>query len=339
MHRRRARAPAFPILAAFLVILCLASGLPSAARADGVDTLNLLSYNVRNLPGTGFDTRRAAIEALFPGFDLVLLQEDFEPAPLRAAWPDPARLAHGPEAVFRWYHLLAPVAWAAGHPVPYDSGLSVMAAKPKIAGLKTIARHPYPVCHGTFGASLDCWATKGLLGARVSLANGTEVDVYTTHLDAGGHPASAAARRRQLADLVDRIATISAGRAVILAGDFNAPRRRPDDLIALEEALTALGLTSAGARARNRASDDCQVVHIYYRSAPGTTVEVLAAGELPVPLPEQYAGGMNFCSSDRRVYGPSDHPALAATFRVKPEFGSAGAWRYSDGTTQGEPEP
>jgi endonuclease/exonuclease/phosphatase family metal-dependent hydrolase len=318
-HRTASRLRA---LAAGLALACSATTTPQAApgaqAAPGSVTFDLLSYNIRNLPGTGFDARRADVLAMLPDFDLVLLQEDFEPAPLGRSAFAPERTARGPQAVFRWYHLLAPFARAAGHPVPYDSGLSAMAPGPTIRSMQTITRHAYADCHGLIGASLDCWATKGLLGLRVELANGATVDVYTTHLDAGGHAASAQARRRQLEAMVRQIRRFSAGRAVILAGDFNAPPRRPDDRRALAAALAALDLTSAQALARNADSANCQVTHIFYRSVPGTRLEVLRAGEYPVPLPEPYADGMNFCSPDRRRYGPSDHPALTVTFQVAP---------------------
>jgi endonuclease/exonuclease/phosphatase family metal-dependent hydrolase len=319
----RAGAAAFRIGAAALrnLVLCLVVAGSPATRAElhGPIVFDLLSYNVRNLPDTGFETRRAAIEGMLSEFDLVVLQEDFEPDPLRDAWPHRDRVASGPEAAYRWYHLLAPLAWAAGHPVPYDSGLSLLAADgPAIAGIRTISRLPFADCHGVFGASLDCWATKGLLGVRVGFANGASVDVYTTHLDAGGHPRSTQARWNQMDALAREIGRISNGRPLILAGDFNAPDRRPDDRKALAAALAALNLTSAEAHARNAASRDCQVVQIYYRGTPATALEVLGAGEVPVDLPAPYQSGMNFCSSDRRRLGPSDHPALAARIRVLP---------------------
>jgi endonuclease/exonuclease/phosphatase family metal-dependent hydrolase len=318
------------LILALWLLPALASGEQPAAL-----TFDLLSYNIRNLPNTGFEARRAAIEAILPEYDLVVLQEDFEPDPLRDAWPDRDRVAAGPEAAYRWYHLLAPVGWVAGYPVPYDSGLSVLAAgRSAVRGVRTISRLPYSDCHGLFGAGLDCWATKGLLGVRVALANGATVDVYTTHLDAGGHPASVVARWNQLDAMVDEIGTVSAGRALIVAGDFNAPLRRPDDRTALDAALAALGLTSAQATARNQASHDCQVVQIYYRSIPGTRLELVRAGERAVTLPEPYVDGMNFCSGDRRIYGPSDHPALTATFRV-----TADALSLGEVTSEPAPRP
>ena len=56
---------------------------------------------------------------------------------------------------------------------------------------------------------------------RLLLRNGAEIDVYTTHLDAGSSRGDRQARRNQLKRIRKKIEKKSRGRAVIFAGDLN----------------------------------------------------------------------------------------------------------------------
>jgi endonuclease/exonuclease/phosphatase family metal-dependent hydrolase len=96
-----------------------------------------------------------------------------------------------------------------------------------------------PTLHPFSGpaTSWDKLARKGALVSRVTLSRGFEVDVITTHLQAGYEPAAAVARTAQLEQLGRLIAEVSSpDRPLIVAGDFNidglaAARSDPEYLL------------------------------------------------------------------------------------------------------------
>jgi len=292
----------------------------SASTADRSSIeLGLLSYNIRKLPDTRFATRKPLIQEMIDEYDIVLLQEDFRPGPLHDDWS--GWRARGPGPRFRLSHLLTPAIRLFGRNAPYGSGLSILTRPPAPPGplfeANVIARVSYDSCHGVFGASFDCWANKGLVGIRVTAAGGGSLDVYTTHLEAGGAAADQAVRARQLATLTNTIETRSENRAVLLSGDFNAPPKRRADHRNLMHAVTALGLTDTGARPTNRASDPCRVIRTFYRSGTDTQLTVLHTGEVIGSTPGGDSEGMDFCSRGRKERGLSDHPALEVQLRVE----------------------
>ena len=184
-------------------------------------TLSLLSYNVHGISSLIFhdvgpgDTRfrSASLGFLARDYDLVLLQEDFE-------YHD--RIIEGPKVAYvqrgsgpRWTMLplrvlTLPLFWVPLN-APYGSGLTIAAPALRPVEVKrngkvkrtdgVLVRKGFADCHGWFRNSADCFSTKGLLGVRLSLRNGAEVDIYTTHLDAGDSKGDQKARRAQLASL------------------------------------------------------------------------------------------------------------------------------------------
>jgi endonuclease/exonuclease/phosphatase family metal-dependent hydrolase len=115
-----------------------------------------------------------------------------------------------------------------------NSGLFNL-SKPKIvaSSFKSFSR-----CQGEI-----CYADKGVLHTRSRLANGAEVDIYNTHLQPfrkGGD-----VRLHQLEELLSHIRRTNDGkRAVLLVGDLNTSRTRPD-FPHIMKALEEFGLTDA----------------------------------------------------------------------------------------------
>jgi len=192
-------------------------------------TLRLVTYNVAGLPqaiSPGSPMRNSAlISPLLNGYDLALLQEDFA------------------------YH--AELASAVDHPYaspppPPDvregglgDGLSFFSRHPFVE----LVREPWRDCFGHSDSGSDCLTSKGFAMARFDLGEGRQLDVYDAHADAGSAPGDLAARASNLRQLADAIATRSAGRALIVAGDLNARYSRVGDTV--PELLQAAGLTDA----------------------------------------------------------------------------------------------
>ncbi len=209
------------------VFAVLGMGLAPAGASAG--SFSVLTYNVAGLPqGTNPDQFPAVntvkISPKLDAYDLVLVQEDF------------------------WYHddLVSRV----DHPYrsekdtggrdPYYIGLG--------DGLNTLSRSPFDGftrvmwndCSGYFDMGSDCLAPKGFSFARHTLAPGAEIDVYDLHADAGSAAEDLAARAGNLRQLQAFIEVTSAGRAVLVMGDFNSRYTRSGDI--LPELLAATGL-------------------------------------------------------------------------------------------------
>src|SRR5687768_5001163 len=146
---------------------------PDAGARRGA--LTILNYNVHGLPPliTGDDTpaRMSMISPLLNAFDVVGLQEDFEPANHMLLTMDSmhAYLEHYDD------------------PLPnrlYGAGLTIL-SNPDVVDVH--AQH-YIACFGELlGPGLtDCVASKGFHVTRLKLAQGVEIDFYNTHMDAGG---------------------------------------------------------------------------------------------------------------------------------------------------------
>ena len=214
-----------------LLLLAGCGGEPEPLRAPPAKPpsgeFTTLSYNVAGLPQEFSKVRPREniprISPLLAGYDIVLTQEDFD-------WWRPGL----DKFDFAHYHerLRAETGhpWAsARHPGPEAVGLHAPTQRPTLMvgdGLGLLSRFPFDelrrVPWKTFGESAaDGLAMKGFAMARVELAAGAGVDVYTLHADAGGAPADDAARRAGFEQLAAWMEAHSAGRAVILGGDTN----------------------------------------------------------------------------------------------------------------------
>lgn len=299
-----------------LAILLLASG-PCAAQLQ----LSLINYNVQNLPKGDFEQRAQELLDLVATYDLVLLQEDFAPDGLYSRWQAGPHW-RGPAAGRRWHDWLAFVGRPLGYRAPYDSGLSVLARQDigPVERIEALVNVAFDACHGIVRHSHDCWANKGLLGVRVTLTNGAAFDLYTTHLDAGSGRGDHEARLAQFEQIEAVMAEHSVGRAVVFAGDFNIPGKRPVQYADLLALVGRLGLEDAGVHATHEDWQACQRDFIFVRSGADVRLEVISGGEPLASTPGAGPEGVDFCGGDSwRDNALSNHPALAARLRVERE--------------------
>lgn len=271
--------------------------LPSVAEPI---PLSVLSYNTHGLPAwiarDRPEKRFPQIAKLAASYDLALFQENFVDSNFKALggglkdW----FLQRGNGSRAGWLSMLSTLCGSCG------SGLTI-AAQPKLK-TEVLARNAYGSCSGWLTASNDCWATKGYMAIRVTLANGDTVDVYDLHLDAGGGRSDHKVRRKQLEVLRAEVARTSAGHAVIVGGDFNLDPRRRRDRVLLDRFTSELQLTSSGACSATKWPE--QLDHLLYRSGGATQLKLISAGEAE-----------EFLSHKNKPL--SDHPAVFARFEAE----------------------
>ncbi|HEX5660377.1 MAG TPA: endonuclease/exonuclease/phosphatase family protein [Polyangiales bacterium] len=198
------------------------AGAPDANAPAGTP-LRVLTYNVAGLP-EGLSSSTPAknsplISPLLNGYDLALLQEDFT------------------------YH--AQIVSMAMHPYqsPSDTrgqslgdGLNFLSDYP----FSELTRVKWTECNGTLDQGSDCLTPKGFSFARIDV-DGTSIDIYDLHADAGSSALDQRARADNLRQLAQAIRERSDGRAVIVAGDTNARYTRAGDN--LPELVDGAGLT------------------------------------------------------------------------------------------------
>lgn len=229
-----------------LFVICAAACAPAEETTSGLmedvspevqgphrveGELSLLTYNVAGLPDliSKSDPEEfiPQISPLLNGYDLVLVQEDFAyHAELSGAAEHPYRTAPMFEVPDQ---------------IPMSDGLNRFSVFP----LGRLHRIQWPGCSGDFDCSNDCLATKGFSFARVELAPGVTADVYNLHGEAGSCPEDAVQGRLGMRRLAEFIGTWSAGRPVLVAGDFNLRWNNPEDVEALQILVDQTGLTEA----------------------------------------------------------------------------------------------
>lgn len=203
-----------------------------------------LSYNVAGLPegisGSHPATNTPIISPLLNAYDLVLVQESWQT-------PDP-----NPLAPLRVYHelLVADADHAyksdpASHPLGNDperpsallgDGLNRMS---RMFFLPEVVRERWDGCHNS---AADCLALKGFSFARMVLMPGFTVDVYNLHMEAGSDPEDDVLRDEGITQLSTFIASVSAGRAIIVGGDFNLHTNTEPDSTQFQRLLSETGL-------------------------------------------------------------------------------------------------
>jgi len=274
-----------------LVFLLLAA----TVRAEPIE-LSILSYNTHGLAswiaGDDPEARFPEISRLLNRYDVALIQEDWAYHELLTehAVHQVVERGNGAELLMGMIPLFS------------GSGLTSL-VKLAPGAVTKVTREAYGACSGWLGGANDCLASKGFLLLRLRLAGGVEVDVVQTHLDAGQGDEDRAARARQLELLAERLSELSAGRALVVAGDFNLRHDVPGDRELLERFASALGLADSGAKpadaARWRRLD-----YLLYRSGDEVALTVSDAGE-----------ALEFAHEGRPL---SDHPALFARLRLGP---------------------
>lgn len=220
-----------------------AEACPSLEPTDG-DFL-ALTYNVAGLPegisGSHPLTNTPLISPRLNAYDLVLVQESWQT-------PDP-----NPAAPLRTYHELLVV--DALHPyksIPAAAPLGTDPRRPSAVladGLNRFAQLPFDpnvirtMWNGCHATAADCLALKGFSIARTTLTRGVTVDVYNLHMEAGGDPQDEVLREQGVDQLLAAMSTYSAGRAIIIGGDFNLHTDEEPDGTTYQRLLTSAGLT------------------------------------------------------------------------------------------------
>jgi hypothetical protein len=214
-----------------------AEGCPRAGEFDA------LAYNVAGLPeglsGSHPATNTALISPRLNGYDLVLVQESWQT-------PDP-----NPLAPLRVYHEI--LVADAVHPFKSVSAPLPLGTDPRRPGalvsdgLNFLSRFPFegPVrvaWEGCDPSAADCLALKGFAVARTTLFSGASVDIYTLHMEAGSTAGDDALRDAGVTQLAAFINAYSAGRAVIVGGDFNLHTDTEPDRTQFERLLAETGL-------------------------------------------------------------------------------------------------
>jgi endonuclease/exonuclease/phosphatase (EEP) superfamily protein YafD len=138
----------------------------------------------------------------------------------------------------------------------------------------------------------------------VTQADGAEVDVYNTHLDAANFRWDRSTRKSQFEELTRAVEAHSRGRAVIVAGDFNARRGEKG----VERMRHALHLEEDSACANSPGDRADKLDRLFFRSGDDVRLACLRAGEDP-----GFTYRREGESEDRPL---SDHEPLAATFAV-----------------------
>ena len=212
-----------------LLLACTAGGPDRPNQGE----FSALSYNVHGLPAviTGDDTaaRMAMIAPLLDPFDVIGLQEDFDDAnhaTLQAGSQHPTQI--------RFDELLEGSRF-------YGSGLAVFAQQEAVF---THHEH-YTHCWGTLEGASDCLASKGFQVIRLQLGTESEhtLDLYNTHMEAGGGAEDIAARTAHLDQLLAAMSSVSEGRAVLFLGDTNLHGDDPSEALEVSRLVAGAGLT------------------------------------------------------------------------------------------------
>ena len=244
-----------------LIVGCAKEGPSSELPTTG--EFSTLSYNVHGLPSqlTGDDTpgRMTRIAPLLPQFDIVALQEDFDDdnhATLEAGTEHPTKI--------RFDELVAADR-------VYGPGLAIFANQEAI---HTHHEH-YTACNGTLDGASDCLASKGFQAIRLKLGPKSDqtIDVYNSHLEAGGDTEDNRARAVHVDQLLDAMATVSANRAVLFLADTNLKDEDPLDLPEITRLIEGASLTELCVAVE--CPDPGRIDRVLYRSSEALTLSGL----------------------------------------------------------------
>jgi hypothetical protein len=224
-----------PIVAgALLWAVSLVAG-PAAAGQ-----IKVLSFNVRGLPPELIEDRStempqiaSKIEEFRDGSSVAVFQELFDPGSADTGTgyydtlTDPAVVMYPNITAKDNSGTVFPVIGALGNGLTTMSDFNILTYD-TITWTRPGDGGPFdPGCFGTFGANgSDCDTNKGFSRARIELAPGFEVLVYNLHADAGGDGSATSgsiqARRNNILQIIDDVATNGVGDAIIAMGDWNS---------------------------------------------------------------------------------------------------------------------
>ncbi|CAM4453527.1 Endonuclease/Exonuclease/phosphatase family protein [Mycobacterium basiliense] len=190
--------------------------------------------------------------------------------------------------------------WPIG--VPFSDGLNTLA----VFKVKRLDRQTWWQCDAD-----NCLTVKGFSYSQLQLPGGNTLDLYNLHTNTGG----GALTNANLAQLSNYIQQNSAGRPVIVTGDFNA--RYSDDQSGLLQFAQNNSLTDAWVEVQHgpttppfaptcMVGNECELLDkIFYRSGVGVTLHATAySNEAP-----------NFLNSKGQPL--SDHSPPAVTFQYE----------------------
>jgi len=288
------------ILPGFLAAWMLIGTLPVYAQPERME-ISILNYNVAGLPKL-FGNAAEDVEAnqrqigeilAAGGYDILAVQEDFG------------------------YHK-ALAAGLTGYPyttihsgaVPGGDGMNLWSAYP----LYNETREAWETAYGVIDNGADAMTPKGILYTVVDLGNGVYLDLYDIHADAYGDEGSVAAREAQYRQLAEMIREHSAGRPVIVTGDFNTSVHHENDSGFLANLMEPCALTDVWIQLYN--AGDCRDFSTWEGSAEkwDSIEKFLYRDGGGVDLEPTSFGYAYICGEDGMSL--SDHPAAHAVFSV-----------------------
>ncbi|MDE0949844.1 MAG: hypothetical protein OSA45_01135 [Halioglobus sp.] len=261
-----------------VALSCLGGACSDSNNTSGANVSSIvsgeflaLSYNVAGLPeelsSSNPETNTPLIGPLLNGYDLVLTQEDWET-------PEPNTLAP-----LRVYHEILKAQsmhpyQSVSAPLPLGNNLERPSALVS-DGLNRFSQFPFgPIVRqkwfGCDNNSGDCLALKGFSMARTALAPGVCVDIYNLHGEAGNGEGDQALKVANTRDLVAFITVFSAGRAMIIGGDFNMRLSRSHDAENLNFLTAQTG--SSNACAALGIIDEEAIDKFFFRSSTTVTL-------------------------------------------------------------------
>lgn len=186
--------------------------------ADHSGSFNVMTYNIDGFPkeiggNTTEDTESisAILESL--ALDVVVFQEDFTK---HDALISNFTTATYPYRTAHWK----------GSATTFGDGLSTISKFP--FDYREYNKVQWSQCAGTLWEQIlgtsshpDCMTEKGFSVVTLDIDEELQIDLYNLHQDAGGDNKSLAAKRTNMAQLAEYINSYSAGKVVIVAGDFN----------------------------------------------------------------------------------------------------------------------
>ncbi len=163
--------------------------------------IKVLTYNIAGLPqgiSAAKTPRRVSITEIgekVEEFDIVNVQEDFNyNTAFYSLNKHPYRTVHKGK-------------------IPLGDGLNTLSKYPIVE----YRRIPWRHCSGP-----DCWTVKGFSFAKIQLDQHVYLDVYNVHANSSDVARAAKARRENIRQLAAYIQEHSAGKPLIVMGDFNA---------------------------------------------------------------------------------------------------------------------
>ena len=251
------------------------------------EEIKILVYNTHGLPsalaGDETEERFPLIGEKTKGYQLSLLQEDFAHHELLLK-----NLNKESVAVRGNDNNKSLCPFCSG------SGLTMISNLEKEWQLE-INSEAFNSCSGWLGGLNDCFASKGFQLARIQTPSGKYMFILNTHLDAGRSTSDRKVRAKQLNQILTKVKQVTAGEALIVAGDLNLRWNDPEDRALLENFMTDLTLKDSLGGIQSEKGWPI-LDYILYRNGQTTSLEVLEVGE---DLGFKYENGQL-----------SDHPAL-----------------------------